>query len=122
MSEKRVNPTNDSDKKVLLAFAIVALIAASYFCFSSVPDNNTEPTPRPAQVRTEQAILVCPECEDAGMEITIWRSPSRSGVAGSVPHGSRVTIMDTQSYDGVRHYEIRYGGVRGWVSHLFVEK
>ena len=56
------------------------------------------------------------------MKINIWSSADRSGVAGSVPHNTRATVIGTTTYNGVLHYKVQVNGITGWISHLFVQQ
>ena len=66
--------------------------------------------------------LYCPECQEAGMKINIWETPSRAGLktTGSLPHGTQVTVIDKAYHDGMSQYKITHQGITGWVSELMI--
>lgn len=100
---------------IILVFAF--LVLASSACGSTT---TSVPTSPPAYSIT----LVCQECADIGMEINIWKTPDRQGrqTVGSVPSGTKASVLGTQVLDGVKHYQVRIGSVVGWVSELMVQQ
>ncbi len=83
-----------------LLFCILALVLVA--CAA--------PTPMPTATSTPPSVKVwlrCQECADIGMEINLWKTPSRQGVAGSVPHNTQVYVLETKSYEGFS--TTRYG-------------
>ena len=66
------------------------------------------------------AYLYCPECQEVGMKINVWKSPSREGLetVGSYPHGTMVTVIGNEA----GHYKIKKGSVIGYVSTIMIKK
>ena len=100
---------------LLIVMGAIAVLSSGCASESSAPAAVAQPTTYPVT-------LVCEECADIGMEINLWSTPSRSGVAGSVPHNTPATVLETSTYQGVVHYKVTADGITGWVSELFVEK
>ena len=107
-------------KKMLFALIVSVLLAA---CSSAVPATST-PVPEPTEIppTAYQVTLFCQDCADIGMAINLWTDPDRSGVAGSVPHNTVVTVLDSRMVDGTQYYYVRYVNTRGWVSELMVKR
>lgn len=114
-------------KRIALLIGILVGVMVVYGCTgSSAPPTPTTippvPTTAPLAPTTYVVTLFCQDCADVGMEIRIWTSPDRSGVAGSVPHNTLATVIDTTTYNGVLHYKVQIDGITGWVSHQFVQE
>jgi len=105
----------------LTVLATLIVIAATSMFIAGCAAETPVPTVRP-QATTYPVTLVCEDCADIGMEINLWSTPSRSGVAGSVPHNTPATVLETSVYQGVLHYKVRARGITGWVSELFIQK
>ena len=66
--------------------------------------------------------LICDECKEIGMKINVWTHPDRSGVAFSVSSGTQVKITDSQIYEDIKYYKVKYGSKTGWIRDIFVQK
>lgn len=95
----------------------VLLVVVLLFCFlvsCSSGDKVLE------QERVE-VLLVCDECEEAGMDINIWQDKGISKVVFSVPNRTLVTQIDRALYDGRYWIKIEYQGKTGWILEDFVQ-
>lgn len=97
----------------IILFVVVQIMGGSGGNLGQRTDSNTD---------TYLVTLKCSECAEIGMQINLWTTPSRAGVAGSVPHNTSATVLDTDSYNGVLHYKVRANGITGWVSEGFVNR
>ena len=110
--------------KILIGIVVVLFLCAiSYLLFYFIA---LQSQPRATQPRTSTRVEVtlrCDECEDAGMEINLWRSPTDRRLVGSVPNRTRAIVLE-QSTDstGFTHYKVSAGSVTGWVSEYMVQR
>jgi len=107
-------------KRMALLVGILVGVMVVYGC--AVPSTQQPAATAPPAPTTYVVTLSCQDCAEVGMEIRIWTSPDRSGVAGSVSHNTPATVIDTTTYNGVLHYKVQVEGITGWVSHQFVQE
>lgn len=124
-------------RAVILALIVVLIIAVGLVACTAEPAES-EPTSNPLSNPPSNpplppganlskgesggswlARLVCAECAEIGMKITIWKDSARSGVAGTIPHNTIVTVLSKSSGGG--YYKIEYGYLTGWVPIDFIE-
>lgn len=102
----------------MILITVVAVAAVAVWAALPRSDSN-EPTAPAATAWT--SFLTCPDCEDVGMEINLWDSPSRGRATGSLPHGTRITIEERRFYEPEsRYYYLVRGSERGWVPEDFI--
>lgn len=122
-------PAQRAKRNLAILFGVILLAVIAAVVIGQVKQKQREErmanystaTPEPADV-VEYGTLVCDDCKAANIDINVWTHPDRSGIAFSVPSGTRVQITDTQVYDGIRYYKVKYGGKSGWIRNIFVEK
>jgi hypothetical protein len=66
--------------------------------------------------------LLCNGCTEVDMRIPILDTAEGSTIIGNVPHNSRVIALDSQTFSGIRHYQVVTEEVIGWVSEWFVQE
>lgn len=69
--------------------------------------------------------LICADCAEGGLDINLWDAPTRTRVTGHVPHGTRVTVLETASNadEGRQYYHVTAAnGESGWLPEDFVQK
>ena len=116
-------PERDPSAKATSAYATSNAFVENLSQTQAARPTRTPPPTDDSPVKTTYVVtLYCPECEEVGQKINIWKSPNREGISGSVPHNTKATVLDTTNYNGVRYYKVRAGGVTGWVSELFINK
>ena len=114
-------------KKIFLLIIFLAMFIVGCTSAETTPTIRVTrikaPTPEPASsssFKQFSAQLYCPECQDAGMKINVWKTPSREGLktVGSYPHGTTVTVIGNEA----GHYKIKKGNVIGYVSTQMIKK
>ena len=96
-----------------------------------LPTPQREPSPtRPwtwtptATRRPHYEFLSCYDCEAEGMEVNLWAydGDKRTRIVGSLPHGTRVVVLDTDWSDaeGRYYHRVEGDGEKGWVSENFL--
>jgi len=77
-------------------------------------------TPRVTSTTSYKVWLRCDECEEVGLDIYLWSSPSKESVIGGVPNKTQVTVLETRQTSGMMFYRVQIWGKTGWVSQLMV--
>ena len=115
MADKR-KKKSQTGLYIVLVVMLLCVLGILFTVIGGDDDNKKSST------SSERVTLVCDDCAEIGMEINIWKTPRRAGVAGSVPSGTRATVLDKETYNGVLHYKISASGITGWVSRQMVQK
>lgn len=105
-------------------FLLVLAISLSIAFISLEGGNAADQTAPPPARSTIQALLVCNECAEIGQPIYLWATPEGSGVVGSVPNHTPVTVleMDMDMRTGLLYYQVSGAGSSGWVAYQYVQK
>jgi hypothetical protein len=81
------------------------------------------PLPTPTETPRYE-YLSCYDCAAEGMEINLWayNGNERTRIVGSLPHGTRVRVLDSDWSDteGRYYHRVQGGGEQGWVSENFL--
>lgn len=124
--EKRgINPA----RAILLTLGIVAVVVVVVALAVSNSNQRRESRPTPPRVIVApqtsggQAILVCQDCAEIGMNINLWTEPgdlaSGARVGGSAPHNTKATILD----QAAGWYKVKASnGATGWLQAEFVKR
>jgi hypothetical protein len=101
----------------LLGLALFVLLGCKLPVTASTPQPALPPAPT-----TYPVMLLCQDCANVGMDIYLWETPERKGLAttGKVPPHTQAIVLDATSYEGVLYYKVQANGLVGWVSELFV--
>jgi hypothetical protein len=88
------------------------------------PPSTGVPSFSPAPDRQQIGWLSCHFCYERDLEITLWQydGEKRTRILGSLPHGTRVEILESDWNDAEQrsYYRIYGGGREGWISEEFV--
>ncbi|MEA3407912.1 MAG: hypothetical protein U9R48_07525 [Chloroflexota bacterium] len=64
-------------------------------------------------------------CKQAPVPVTLWQEAGAAAVGseaiGEVPHGIRLSVLDTSSRFGITFYLVEYEGQAGWIPVNFTE-
>jgi hypothetical protein len=107
---------------VLGLILMVACEATAGPTFTPGPTLRPTAAPKPTVTPIGQAILWCQDCADIGMEINLWNAPQRSQVVGSLPHGTRVTVLEKATCEGRTLLKVRGDAQMGWVTAEFLKR
>ena len=88
-----------------------ALKDSYYLTKTAEPSRTPVPT-----VQRRTATLWCEDCAAIGMKINLWNLPQRTQVVGSLPHNTRVIVLEQETHDGRTLYQVSGSGQTGWVT------
>ena len=104
---------------VTLVFVSISFVA----CDSSAKPMGI--TPVPAKPTAYVVTLICDDCAAAGIRINVWQNAgiSRGSISFSVPHNTKVNVVDSKSADdGRRWYKVEFSSKAGWIAQDFVRR
>lgn len=116
----------------VLGVSLVLINIFYYFTFNQTPRMRLVPptiTPirsvpvrvTPTRATPTQVILICDECEQAGLGINVWsRKGTGSRIAFTVPNRTVVDMFSSELFMGELWYRVEHQGRTGWTLGEYV--